>query len=76
MVYEIFKLPKAILGNYDNTGNNSAKEAENSYFRNCIQPILKLIEEKFNKELFPDADFRFVNYLPKDTTQLAKDLEL
>ncbi len=76
MVYEIFKLPKAILGNYDNTGNNSAKEAENSYFRNCIQPILKLIEEKLNKELFPDADFRFVNYLPKDTVQLAKDLEL
>lgn len=76
-VLEIFKVPRMMLWNTESASLASSKVAFDSYYQICIQPICALIEDVVNRELFKwIGNFRFVNYLPKDTDRLQKDLEI
>lgn len=72
-VLAMFKVPQAIVGISWDVSLANAQVARETYYWECIRPLCRLIEEQFNKDLFPWHSFRFVNYMPKDNQQLSTD---
>lgn len=66
-VFAVFKVPASIVGVTENANRAIATTAERTYYKICISPIARMIEEAFNKHLFKDIGvFRFVNVIPSD----------
>lgn len=75
-VYAIFWVPKEIAWLLENSNLASAKVAESIFYRNTIQPIAKLIQDAFNKQLFNGIwYFEFTNIIPTDWEEIRKNLE-
>jgi len=73
-VFAIFKVPQSILWVTENSNRASALVAENTYYRICIRPLARMLEETFNKELFAWIGyFSFTNIVPADTEALLAD---
>jgi phage portal protein BeeE len=51
-VLAIFKVPKIIIGITDDVNRASAVVAESTFYKVCIRPLTKQIEEKLQEELF------------------------
>lgn len=73
-VLAIFKIPKAIVWVTDDVNRSTAEVADNTYRKNCILPIVKKIEQAFNKHLFKGIwHFEFIDVVPDDRDQYYKD---
>jgi capsid portal protein len=74
-ILAIFKVPKSVIGITDDVNRASALTAERTFYKSCIEPISKLIQETINKEIFyNEVYFRFVNVVPADNEQYLLDL--
>lgn len=74
-ILAIYKVPKAIIGITDDVNRASATVAENTFYKTCIWPLAKQIEERLTEDLFNnEVEYRFINVVPQDTEQLLEDL--
>lgn len=73
-VFAVFKVPASIVGITENANRASAMVAEKTYYKICISPIARMLEEAFNKHLFQWIGvFKFVNVVPSDQEALLWD---
>lgn len=74
-VFAIFKVHKIMVWVTEWVNRATAQTAEQIFSKYTIQPIAIQIEEALNRDLFQGAGiFSFINIVPKDTEQLASDL--
>lgn len=74
-VFAIFKVPKTMVGIDENANRASSLVAETTFYRICIKPLARMLQEVFNRELFQWVGyFQFVNIVPTDNESLLNDL--
>lgn len=73
-ILAIFKVPKAIIWVTDDVNRATAQVAENTFYKVCISPLARLLEDAFNRHLFTGIwYFEFVNVVPSDNEQMLLD---
>lgn len=76
-VFTVFWVPKEVLGFLNNSNLASAKVAENMFRKWKIKPLLKLIENALNKQLFNWIGyFEFINIVPQDTDEARLNFQV
>ena len=74
-ILSVYKVPKSIIGITDDVNRASAQVAENTFYRICIEPLARKIQQTINTQILKgDGYFEFINVVPKDTEQLLMDL--
>lgn len=73
-ILAVFKIPKSVIGITDDVNRASATVWQETYYRVCINPLAKMLEDIFNKELFFwIGEFKFINVIPTDNEALTVD---
>ena len=74
-ILSVYKVPKSIIGITDDVNRASAQVAENTFYRICIEPLARKIQQTINTQILKgEGYFEFINVVPKDTEQLLMDL--
>lgn len=75
-IFAIHKVPKAVVGVTDDVNRANAVTAERTFYKVCIKPLAKQIQERLNQTLFMWIGvFEFVNVVPVDAEQLKMDYD-
>lgn len=77
-IFAIFKVPKAVVGLGEGTGQNmNIRSFDIQLAMNAIEPLSIKIQEVLSVGLFGKIGlFEFVNVVPKDSDEVRKDYEI